>query len=183
MISIQPDSPYAWVGKGNALLGLRQYDEALKAYDRATQIKPDYFLGWTGRGAVFNNLRKYDEALAAYEQATKVKPDSALAWAGHGEALRFKLKYQEAIVPMIRRSQLARNIVMLGLARDLPLTASVSVKTQLLPRRVQLKSIPILPMPGGHGALCSMKADAMKVHWRPQRKPSALMTSISMPGS
>ncbi len=61
---------------------LQQYDDAIAAYDRATQLKPEFSEAKYGRGAVLTKLQQYDDAIAAYDQVIESKPEFYLAWVG-----------------------------------------------------------------------------------------------------
>ena len=67
---------------GNAFTGLKRYDEAFAAYDKAVALKPDLAGAWFGRGNAFTALKRYDEAFAAYDKAQP--PDSNLTEQKHG---------------------------------------------------------------------------------------------------
>ncbi|NJL43568.1 MAG: tetratricopeptide repeat protein [Pseudanabaena sp. SU_2_4] len=129
-------------------------------------------------------MRKYDEALAAYEQATKVNRTSSF---GLGldmvRLLRFKLKYQEAIASYDKAISISPKYSYAWTGKGLALNGIGQRQDAIAATESATKIDPNSAYAWWAWALCSMKADAMKVHWRPQRKPSALMTSISMPGS
>ncbi len=63
------------MGGGNVYSGLRQYDNALTAYDRVLGSKPDLAEAWFGRGNVYLDLKQYDRALAAYDRVLSLDPD------------------------------------------------------------------------------------------------------------
>ncbi|KAL8583667.1 hypothetical protein ACOMHN_037390 [Nucella lapillus] len=67
----------ALVFVGVAAEGLEQFDQALKAYRRATEVSPDQLLAWQVRRG---SLQQFDQALKAYRRATEVSPDQLLAW-------------------------------------------------------------------------------------------------------
>jgi protein O-GlcNAc transferase len=72
---LNPNNPPAYTNKGNSLVKLGRYTEALRVYDKALALKPDFAEAWLGRGNIFSDLRRYDEAFAAYDMAYKFKPD------------------------------------------------------------------------------------------------------------
>ena len=84
------------MGRGNAFAGLKRYDDALAAYDKALSIKPGLESAWLGRGNVFYDLKRPDEAFAAYDRALALKPDLAEAWLGRGNVLRALKRFDEA---------------------------------------------------------------------------------------
>ncbi len=54
-----------------------RYDEAIQAYDKATQIDHNYALAWYDRGCALDNMGKYDEAIQALGQAIEIDPHYA----------------------------------------------------------------------------------------------------------
>jgi tetratricopeptide (TPR) repeat protein len=73
-------APYAWTGKGDALLASGRYDEAIIAYDRALELYPvfaDTGIAQKGKGDSLTKLGKREEALAAYGAAV-VASDKAI---------------------------------------------------------------------------------------------------------
>lgn len=50
-----------WSNKGNVLVNLSRYDEAVKAYDEAIKLKHNWALPWTNKANALNALGKYEE--------------------------------------------------------------------------------------------------------------------------
>jgi tetratricopeptide (TPR) repeat protein len=42
VVEIQPNHYEAWYSRGNALVNLKRYQDAIESYDKALQYKPDY---------------------------------------------------------------------------------------------------------------------------------------------
>ena len=82
-------------GKGNALVGLGRYDEALAAFEQAVALAPQAAT-YTSMGNVLAALWRYDEAVAAYQQALRLDGMYAPAYAGMSEALWCLGRTQEA---------------------------------------------------------------------------------------
>jgi tetratricopeptide (TPR) repeat protein len=81
----------------SVLVQIKQYSEALTAYEKAIELKPSASEVWRHQGLLLEKLEQYSEAIAAYDQAIKLEPNDAEAWRFRG-ALLSKLKnYQEAI--------------------------------------------------------------------------------------
>src|SRR5437588_7304849 len=75
----------AYIGKGNALNGLKRYKEALLIYDeKVLRLAPDSAAAYVGKGNSFYGLKNYDEALLMYEKAIELNPNSTLAYCGKG---------------------------------------------------------------------------------------------------
>ena len=87
----------AWNGKGIALLSLGNYDEAIKDYDKATDLNPQLADAWNNKGNAHLLLDNYDEAIKDYDNATDLNPQFADAWKNKGNALLSRDNYYEAI--------------------------------------------------------------------------------------
>ncbi|MGB7444206.1 MAG: tetratricopeptide repeat protein [Coleofasciculaceae cyanobacterium] len=83
--------------RGETLLQLKRYEDALSAYNRAVQLKPEYAEAWNGQGNTLASLKRYDEALEAYDQAIEIQPDYLPAWNGRGKTLALMQRNEEAI--------------------------------------------------------------------------------------
>ncbi len=83
--------------RGETLLALKRYDDALNAYNRALTIRPEYAEAWQGQGDALLELEEYEEALEAYDKAIQIQPDYLEAWNGRGQALDRLERYEEAI--------------------------------------------------------------------------------------
>lgn len=76
-VSLKPED---YLKRGGDFYYKGKYNEALKAYDKAIELKPDYVEAWYNKGVVLDNLGRHDEALKAYDKAIVLKPDFARAW-------------------------------------------------------------------------------------------------------
>lgn len=83
--------------RGETLLELKRYEDALKVYNRAVELKPEYTEAWQGQGNTLFELKRYQDALDAYDKAIQIKPDYWQAWNGRGKALDRLQQYEEAI--------------------------------------------------------------------------------------
>ncbi|HEY9667146.1 MAG TPA: tetratricopeptide repeat protein [Coleofasciculaceae cyanobacterium] len=83
--------------RGETLLELKRYDDALTAYNRAVELRPEYAEAWKGKGATLLALKQYEEARNAYDRAIQIQPDYWEAWLGRGNALDSLQQYKEAI--------------------------------------------------------------------------------------
>ena len=61
-----------WLKEGNALSGLKQYEEALAAYEQAIRIDPNYAAAYNNKGIALNQLNRKEEAQRAYEKARQL---------------------------------------------------------------------------------------------------------------
>lgn len=85
----------AYRGKGNALVGLERFDEALVAFTQAVALMP-LPLTYVHMGDVLATLRRYDEAVASYRQALTLDASYASAYTGMSEAFLQLGRAQEA---------------------------------------------------------------------------------------
>jgi tetratricopeptide (TPR) repeat protein/tRNA A-37 threonylcarbamoyl transferase component Bud32 len=83
--------------RGQTLLELKRYKDALDSYNRAVEIRPEYAEAWKGQGNTLLQLKRYEDALNAYDKAIQIQPDYREAWTGRGAALAQLEQYEEAI--------------------------------------------------------------------------------------
>ena len=69
-----------WIEKGNNLLDIGKYQEALAAYEEALLLDSSYTDAWTGKGRALNELKRYKEALDALNNALSLDPEFVSAW-------------------------------------------------------------------------------------------------------
>ncbi|MEW6493765.1 MAG: tetratricopeptide repeat protein [Cyanobacteriota bacterium] len=83
--------------RGETLLELKRYEDALTAYNRAVEIKPEYAEAWKGKGDTLLELKRYEDARNAYDKAIQIQPDYGEAWIGRGNVLDSLQQYKEAV--------------------------------------------------------------------------------------
>jgi len=82
-----PEDPWAWHGRGDALLASDDPQGALEAYEEAVKRAPTEGLSQLGRGNALERLGRSDEAVNALQEALVLDP--GLDWARAGlERLR-----------------------------------------------------------------------------------------------
>ena len=111
-----PEVPGAYVSKGNALLKLGEFYEAIRAFEKAISFwetigrDTNGAIAWGAKGNAHLAKGKaldtdgnheaaskaYENAIEAYEKAIELKPDAAKTWLSKGNALRAQRKYDEA---------------------------------------------------------------------------------------
>ncbi|NJO63379.1 MAG: tetratricopeptide repeat protein [Richelia sp. RM2_1_2] len=72
-----------WLERGNQLLRLHRFDEAIKAFDEVIRQKPSFaYLAYYAKGIALSRKGKgkYKESIAAYKQALEIKPEFVVAW-------------------------------------------------------------------------------------------------------
>jgi len=97
VIQLNPNLAKAWYNKGNTLVNLGKYAEAINCYDKAIKIDPNYAKAWSNKGNALVNLWKYAEAINCYDEAIKINPNLTEVWSNKGNALANLGKYSEAI--------------------------------------------------------------------------------------
>jgi tetratricopeptide (TPR) repeat protein len=103
----KPNDVAALNNRGNALLALRRFDQALASYDRVLALRPDYADALCNRGVALHALRRYDEALVACDRTIALQPDFAEAHSNRGNTLRELRRYNEAVEACDRALALA----------------------------------------------------------------------------
>ena len=86
-----------WYGKGAALTILGQYEEALRAIDRALDINPMNEVAWVNKGNALTRMGRLVDALRSFNAAIKVNPAYEVAWNNKGNALARLGQYEEAL--------------------------------------------------------------------------------------
>jgi len=92
--------------RGETLLELRRYEDALSAYNRAVELQPDYAQAWQGQGDALVGLDQPEAALEAYDQAIQIQREYPEAWKGRGIALAALGRDEEAIQAFDQVTQL-----------------------------------------------------------------------------
>jgi tetratricopeptide (TPR) repeat protein len=75
MSSDELDESESWIKRGNVLLGVKRYEEAIKRYEVAIKLKPDSWKAWNFRGIALLQLGRYEESIASFDKALEIKPD------------------------------------------------------------------------------------------------------------
>ena len=68
-IAVKPDYPEAYNARGNVLLRLMRYDDAVASFDKAIELKPDYPQPYNSRGNALQALRRFEDAVESYQTA------------------------------------------------------------------------------------------------------------------
>jgi tetratricopeptide (TPR) repeat protein len=77
----------AWVGKGEALYNLAQYQRAVKCLEKALEIDANFEEAWYFRGLSLTELEDIQEALDCFDKAITLYPEYKEAWLGSSLAL------------------------------------------------------------------------------------------------
>ena len=96
-MQIEGQSASIYNSRGNVLLALQRFDEAVASYDNAIVLKSDFAEAFCNRGAALQELKRFDEALASYNQAIAFRPNYAEAFCNRGLALQELKRFDEAL--------------------------------------------------------------------------------------
>ena len=96
-LALQPRSADALFNRGNALLALGRYPEALASYEKALELRSDDAEALNNRGNALRALGRHAEAVASYEHALRIVPAYAKALGNRGTALLALERAHEAL--------------------------------------------------------------------------------------
>ena len=80
---------------GKALAHLAIYEEAIKCFSKAIQLKPDFAEAFFNTGDSLNNSSRYEEAVAAYKRTVELRPKWPGAYTNLITTLNNAEKYEE----------------------------------------------------------------------------------------
>ncbi len=92
-----PGEELPWYGKGASLLLLGQYEEALRAIDKALDLNPRNEVAWLNKGNALTRMGRLADALRCFNAAITVNPTYEVAWNNKGNALARLGHYDEAL--------------------------------------------------------------------------------------
>jgi predicted TPR repeat methyltransferase len=95
-LALAPDAQSFFI-RGNFLVQLRRYEDALRSYDEAIALQPIYVEALHNRGTVLGKLRYPAEALASHEQALAIRPLDPSGIYNRANALFDLRRYDEAL--------------------------------------------------------------------------------------
>lgn len=92
--------------RANKLLQQKEYDRALKTYDRLLSLNNNYYQAWTNRGYALAGLEQYEQMLKSCSSATGIEARAEYGWNCQGEALHYLERYEQALVAFERAIEL-----------------------------------------------------------------------------
>lgn len=87
----------AHLQRGQALAGLKQYEDALAAVEQALSHKSDFAQTWNAKSVILWQMNQYQEALQANDRAVAIAPNYFQAWLNRGSILKALNRKEEAI--------------------------------------------------------------------------------------
>jgi tetratricopeptide (TPR) repeat protein len=101
----QDPKPNYLASLGTALQQQGRYEEALKVFDKATQLSPDDAELWRQMGDILVQQQHHDRALLTYQHALKFNPDHPDALYKSGALLNQFGRHDEAIAHLDRSAE------------------------------------------------------------------------------
>jgi tetratricopeptide (TPR) repeat protein len=77
-----------WYNEGIDLMGEQKYNNAIKAFEKATSLDSSNSQAWTKKAEVFFEMERYDDAIRACDEAIWLDPMDSWSWFIKGDALR-----------------------------------------------------------------------------------------------
>jgi tetratricopeptide (TPR) repeat protein len=96
-LRLRPNDPDTLRGKGNALIFLGRYEDALEAYDEALRLNPDDPRLPYNEAIALHTLGRFEDALAAYDAALDLRPTFPEALHNKGRVLHDLGRYEDAL--------------------------------------------------------------------------------------
>lgn len=76
----------AFNAQGLALYDRKEYDLAIKAFDRAIELAPGFAKAWNNRGLCYRMKGEYHRSIEDFTRAIELEPDAFEAWVNRGVA-------------------------------------------------------------------------------------------------
>ena len=89
-----------WFDKGESLVKLKKFEDAISLYDKLISLDPSWANPWNSKGWALQNQGKSEDAVAAFEKATKLNPTWAKPWNSKGWALYKIGKFDDALTSL-----------------------------------------------------------------------------------
>jgi protein O-GlcNAc transferase len=96
-IGIDSQQAVFYSNHGNALLKLKQFNEAIASYEKAIALKPDYANAYYNRGVALSELNQLAAAVSSYDKAIALLPNFLGALYNRGIALQALKQFDASI--------------------------------------------------------------------------------------
>jgi predicted O-linked N-acetylglucosamine transferase (SPINDLY family) len=84
LLTLQPQSPEAWLLRGNALQQRGAHEQAVDSYAQALRLQPNLPAAWNNAGHSLRVLRRLTAATSAFKRALVLQPDYVMALNNQG---------------------------------------------------------------------------------------------------
>jgi preprotein translocase subunit SecA len=92
-----PGDAQGWYDKGNSLLSLGRFEDAVHCYDKTLELDPRDAHAWYNRGYGLRNLGGYEEAIHSFDKALELDARYTKAWHSKSDSLQSLGHHEEAI--------------------------------------------------------------------------------------
>jgi len=106
VIERNPSDPEAYNVRGSAYGRGGKYQEALRDFDKALQLRPNFYQAYANRALIHRFLGDQASALADYNRSIQLNPSYDAAYIGRGNLYRKAGRVQEAFSDFQRAIQL-----------------------------------------------------------------------------
>jgi tetratricopeptide (TPR) repeat protein len=86
MLVLAPNAYPVYNTRGIAYMNKGDYDQAIRAYTKAIELKSDYAFAYSNRGLAYNDIRDFGRAIRDYAKAIELKPGYAEAYYNRANA-------------------------------------------------------------------------------------------------
>ncbi len=78
----------SWYRQGNEMMKEEKSEDAILAYNKATELDPTHVSAWNNKGIALFRLERYQDAIDCYDKVLALNPNHANAWYNKAKALR-----------------------------------------------------------------------------------------------
>ena len=97
MAVVAPDNPQPWIGQGNALIGLAEFERAEAVFQEACTHWPDNVHALAGYARTAALLKRRADALQRWRRMATVAPGNPQSWIGQGNVLIKMGEFDQAV--------------------------------------------------------------------------------------
>jgi len=95
---LDPNNAQVYYGFGTILKKEGKFDEAIKMFDMAIEIKLDFWEAYNDRGNSYKNKGDFDRAISDFSKCLQINPNSSLAHYNRGLVLHTQRQWDQAIL-------------------------------------------------------------------------------------
>ena len=96
-LKTQQNDPDLWIKRGETMINLMRYDEAVTSFERSISIKPENAPAQNGKGVALFYAGNNTLSLVAFNQALKADPGFIKSWNNGAFVLMKQEKYAQAV--------------------------------------------------------------------------------------